>query len=84
MKKFLKIAAALAVIAGALVVIVKFGKKILDKIHGCKCWDDECCCCYETEEEEKETPAAEETEKAPEEAPAQPAEDSVTPEDFVD
>ncbi len=83
MKNFLKFAAALAVIAGAVVVIVKFGSKIMNKLHGCKYWEDECCGC-ETEEEEEETPAVEEAEETHEEAPVQAAEDSVTPEDFAD
>lgn len=87
MKNFLKFAAALAVIAGAVVVIVKFGSKILNKLHGCKCCEEDCCCHYDTEEEEEtaeETPAVEEAEETAEEAPVQADADSVTPEDFAD
>ncbi|MCI6729156.1 MAG: hypothetical protein MR473_03150 [Clostridiales bacterium] len=94
MKELLKIAAALAAIAGAVAVVVKFGDKIISKLKGCKC-----CCCSDTPEDEAEAPAEEPApEEAPEaapeapeateepEAPEAPAseEPEVTPEDFAD
>lgn len=85
MKNLWKIAAALAVIAGALVVILRFGGKLLEKLKElrccCPCDESENCCCVQAEEAAGATEAAGEPEKS-EQAPA--AESDVTQEDFAD
>lgn len=79
MKCLWKIAAALAVIAGATIVIVKYWDKIMEKLHGCHCG---CVTIHEMPEE-----APEEAPEAPE-APVEQEEpetpDAPSAEDFAD
>jgi len=63
MKELLKIVAALAAVAGAVAVVLKFGNKIAAKLKGCK------CCCNGEPEDAPEAPVEEPTEAAPVEAP---------------
>lgn len=84
MKCLWKIAAALAVIAGATIVIVKYWDKIMEKLHNCRC---HCGCVTihempeEAPEEAPETPDASEAPAAQEEDVAS---DAPSAEDFAD
>lgn len=87
MKNLWKIAAALVVIAGALVVILRFGSKLLEKLKGlccsCPCDESENCCGVQAEEAADAAEAAEET-VTEETEQASAAESDVTQEDFAD
>lgn len=92
MKDLLKIAAALAVIAGAVFVIARYGSQMLAKLkHLCGCGQEDGCCCSGVcacEDEcacDCEDSAAQEA-PVVEETPVEeaPAEEAVTPEDFAD
>lgn len=76
MKNLWKLAAALAVIAGAAVVIVRYGDKLLAKLQSlrerrCCCRKDESCSCGEKLEE-----AAEEAAEAVQETVQEVAEEA--------
>lgn len=84
MKCLWKIAAALVVIAGATIVIVKYWDKIMEKLRGCRCG---CVTIHEMPEEAPEAPEAAEAPEAPEtpeEAEAPEEADAPSAEDFAD
>lgn len=85
-KTLLKIAAALAAVAGALFVVYKYWDKIMEKIDELK---SKCPCC-KAPADEMDEPAEEEapeTEEAPAEEAAEPSPEAgpeVTEADFAD
>lgn len=93
MKNFLKVVAALAAVAGAVAVVVRYGDKLLSKLKSCPC---NCCddapvaeeAPVEAPETPEEAPVPETSveNEAPVEAPAEeaPSGEPITPEDFVD
>lgn len=84
MKCLWKIAAALAVIAGATIVIVKYWDKIMEKLKGCRCHCG-CVTIHEMPEEApEETPEAPEAPEAPAEQEEAAASDTPSAEDFAD
>ena len=82
-----KIASSWVVIAGALVVSLRCGRKLLEKLKGlccsCPCDESENCCCVQAEEAADAAEAAEET-VTEETEQASAAESDVTQEDFAD